>query len=427
MRGTNRAKYLAAASACLFLLAICLGLAVPGPVTAQEKPPIKVGIVYPISGVMGTIAIPAYKAHILAMSEINAKGGLLGGRKFQWIVRDCLGKPENETRYCREMLVSEKVDILHAGFGSALGLAAAAVVQEVGNGLAFLEGGKTSKLRIEKFQPRVFVGEQEDIPEARGMAKVLCEMGPIKDIKKPKVYYLSWDYEYGRSLYKWFVPALKKYKPEAEILESWTKVGESDYTPYLSLIAAAKPDVVVTTIWGGGMPSFLKQAKAYGLWDITKLFASTEVVGVEYLREVGDLFPVATWANAMELPGIPGNEDQKRYWEAYRKMFSEDPGAFGLRNYFMTYLLAKAIEDAGTVDPDKLIPALEKAEIETQAGKVTMRKVNHQMQTGMYWGPLVPADPPYHRSMDKTKAFWLPDIDVSLTDKEILELRAKGE
>jgi len=27
----------------------------------------------------------------------------------------------------------------------------------------------------------------------------------------------------------------------------------------------------------------------------------------------------------------------------------------------MTYLLAKAIEDAGTVDPDKLIPALEKA------------------------------------------------------------------
>jgi len=35
------------------------------------------------------------------------------------------------------------------------------------------------------------------------------------------------------------------------------------------------------------MPSFLKQAKAYGLWDITKLFASTEVAGVEYLREVG--------------------------------------------------------------------------------------------------------------------------------------------
>jgi len=63
----------------MFILAgRLLGLAVPGPVIAQEKPPIKVGIVYPISGVMGTIAIPAYKAHILAMSEINAKGGLLG-------------------------------------------------------------------------------------------------------------------------------------------------------------------------------------------------------------------------------------------------------------------------------------------------------------------------------------------------------------
>lgn len=120
------------------------------------------------------------------MSEINAKGGVLGGRKFQWIVRDSLGKPENETRYCREMLVSENVDILHAGFGSSLGLAATAVVQEVGKGLAFLEGGKTSKLRIEKFNPRIFCGEQEDIPEARGMAKSSVSWGRSRTSRNPK-------------------------------------------------------------------------------------------------------------------------------------------------------------------------------------------------------------------------------------------------
>jgi len=425
MRKRKTEKFLVRERVVVMLLAIMIGVSLSTPTIAADKPPIKVGIVYPISGVMGTIAIPAYKAHILAMSEINAKGGLLGGRKFEWVVRDSLGKPENETRYCKEMLVSENVDVLHAGFGSSLGLAASAVVQDVKKGIAFLEGGKTSKLRIENFNRRIFYGEQEDIPEARGMAKVLCELGPLKDIKKPKVYFLSWDYEYGRSLYKWFVPALKKYRPDVEILESWTKVGESDYTPYLSLIAAAKPDVVVTTIWGGGIASFLKQAKAYGLWDITKLFASTEVAGVEYLREVGELFPLGTWANVMELPDLPGNEGQKKYWEAYRKMFNEDPGAFGVRNYFMTYLLAKAIEAAGSVDPEKLIPALENAEIETFLGKVTMRKVNHQMMTGMYWGPLIQANAPYQRKMEQTRALWLPDIDVSLKDNEILKLRGQ--
>lgn len=60
-----------------FLITFTWGI-YPVPVKAADKPPIKVGIVYPISGVMGTIAIPSYKAHLLAMSEINAKGGSLG-------------------------------------------------------------------------------------------------------------------------------------------------------------------------------------------------------------------------------------------------------------------------------------------------------------------------------------------------------------
>lgn len=62
MRGSKTARLLAAVSTGLFLLTLCLGLAVPGTATAQEKPPIKVGIVYPISGVMGTIAIPAVQS-----------------------------------------------------------------------------------------------------------------------------------------------------------------------------------------------------------------------------------------------------------------------------------------------------------------------------------------------------------------------------
>ena len=408
-----------------FFVIACTGWVSPSLVWAADKPPIKVGIVFPISGVMSTIALPAYKAHVLAMSEINEKGGLLGGRKFEWIVRDSMGKPENETRYCREMLVSEKVDILHAGFGSSLGLAASAVVKEAGRGLAFLEGGKTSKLRNEKFDKRVFYCEQQDVSEALGMAKALCEVGPLKDIKNPKIYFLSWDYEYGRSLFRWFVPALKKYRPGAQILESWTKVGETDYSPYLSMIASAKPDVVVTTIWGGGIPTFLKQADIYGLWDITKLFASTEVAGVEYLGEVGELFPVGTWVNVMEQPDVPGNAEQKKYWANYRKMFNGDPGAFGARNYVATYLLAKAIEDAGTLDPEKLIPALENAQINSFLGKVWMRKINHQMQTGMYWGPLLKAAPPYYRTLDKANLYWLPDSDVTFSDEEIMAIRGK--
>ena len=104
-------------------------------------------------------------------------------------------------------------------------------------------------------------------------------------------------------------------------------------------------------------------------------------------------------------------------------MHGEDPGAFGVRNYIATYFLAKAIENAKSLDPEKLIPALENTSIDTFLGKVWMRKTNHQMMTGMYWGPLIKSDPPYHRTLDKAKMYWLNDIDVSLTDDEILNIR----
>ena len=59
------------------------------------------------------------------MEQVNAKGGVLGGRKLEVISRDDGGKPEDAVRIAGELVIAEKVDLLAGGFLSNVGLALA--------------------------------------------------------------------------------------------------------------------------------------------------------------------------------------------------------------------------------------------------------------------------------------------------------------
>ena len=56
----------------------------------KSQPPIRVGILHSFTGTMAISEIPVAEAEQLAISEINASGGLLGGRKVEPILADGL-------------------------------------------------------------------------------------------------------------------------------------------------------------------------------------------------------------------------------------------------------------------------------------------------------------------------------------------------
>jgi len=47
--------------------------------------------------------------------------------------------------------------------------------------------------------------------------------------------------------------------------QTWWKVGEPDFTPYITAILNAKPEFVIVATGGGSMVPFQKAAKATGL------------------------------------------------------------------------------------------------------------------------------------------------------------------
>jgi ABC-type branched-subunit amino acid transport system substrate-binding protein len=61
----------------------------------------------------------------LALEEINAKGGVLGGRRLEFIFRDDGGTTGDATRVAEELVTRENVSMLAGTFLSNIGLAVA--------------------------------------------------------------------------------------------------------------------------------------------------------------------------------------------------------------------------------------------------------------------------------------------------------------
>jgi branched-chain amino acid transport system substrate-binding protein len=92
--------------------------------TSAQQGPIKIGELNSYSR-MAAFAVPYRNAMQLAQDEINAKGGLLGGRKIELVFRDDGGTTGDATRVAEELVTRENVAFLVGTFLSNVGLAVA--------------------------------------------------------------------------------------------------------------------------------------------------------------------------------------------------------------------------------------------------------------------------------------------------------------
>ena len=65
---------------------VAAGVLSAGTAFAQQGP-IKIGVLYPLTGGGAVYGVPAMAGHQLAIEELNAKGGIMG-RKVESIERD---------------------------------------------------------------------------------------------------------------------------------------------------------------------------------------------------------------------------------------------------------------------------------------------------------------------------------------------------
>jgi branched-chain amino acid transport system substrate-binding protein len=234
----------------------------------------------------------------------------------------------------------------------------------------------------DKLHPYVFRAAANTNTEGRSAAVFMA--------KNPwtKVYTIGPDYEYGQMVTKAFVEWIKKIKPEVEVVgQGWPKLGEADFTPFITAALAKKPDAAFFSLWGGDFVNFAKQARPYGFFEKVKVVSAGEAGSPETAIALKDDLPLGITTNAYDLFYYPDTPEHKAYVErlkAYTKQ--EYAPSWAITGYISVQFLAEAIKKAKSTDTMKVVKALEGLTINTPIGKQTMRAKDHQANRGQFWG-----------------------------------------
>jgi urea transport system substrate-binding protein len=381
-----------AVAAAVVVGATVLRLAAPG--MAADEPPIKIGILHSLSGTMAISEVSLRDVDLMAIDEINAKGGVCITKegkktchKIEPVVVDPASNWDLFAEKAKQLLLQDKVAVVF-GCWTSVSRKSVLPVFEQNNGLLFYP----VQYEGEECSDAVFytgaAPNQQAIPAVEYLMSE--EGGGYK-----KFYLLGTDYVYPRTTNKILRAMLKaKGVPEDSIREEYTPFHHQDYQQIVQKIkefAAGGKTAVISTINGDSNVPFYKEFANQGLTasDVPIMafsVAEDELRGMDTSALVGHL---ATW-NYYQSVDTPGNKAFVTHFKEYAKKNSlpdadhrvtDDPME---ASYFGVYLWKQAVEKAGTTDVGAVRKALYGMKFEAPSGSVKIDERNHHT-----WRPVL--------------------------------------
>jgi branched-chain amino acid transport system substrate-binding protein len=358
-------------------LAIVLTLVVVS-VCAAHAQTVKIGTATDLTGIGALIAKAGVTGMEVAVEELNKKGGLLG-QKVELIVRDSKLRPEIGARELKELILNEKIDLALGPVSSGVGLAMSEVAKELKVPIC-MHTSNTERMTVERGHRYIFQLVPNTFMEGTMVATRAAEK------KEWKRYVLIGpDYDYGRTVAAAFTAKMAQLRPDVEIVkEFWPKLGEPDFTSYITGILAQKPDVLYSILWGGDIVGFLKQAKPYGLFDKLPLIWLSEL---DTLRALGpDMIEGVMGHTRAPFYAIKTKEIAG-FIEKYRDKTRDFPSDWAIQAYDCVSVLAQAVEAAKSLDREKVVDVLASGrKFKTLRGDVYFRKEDHMGSVPYYAG-----------------------------------------
>ncbi len=354
--------------------AAALGLSAGWPGAVQAADAIQVGVLHSLSGTMA-ISETTLKDTVLMMVDAqNKKGGLLG-KKLEAVVVDPASNWPLFAEKARELLTKDKVDVVFGCWTSVSRKSVLPVFEEL-NGLLFYpvqyEGEESSK--------NVFytgaAPNQQAIPAVDYL---------MNDLGVERWVLAGTDYVYPRTTNKILEAYLKaKGVKKEDIMINYTPFGHSDWQSIVSDVkkfgSAGKKTAVVSTINGDANVPFYKELGNQGITAetipvVAFSVGEEELSGIDTKPLVGHL---AAW-NYFQSVKAPANEAFIEGWQTFiknPKRVTNDPMEATVIGF---NLWVKAVEKAGTTDPDKVGAAIIGLEVPNMTGGTAKMLPNHHL------------------------------------------------
>ena len=332
---------------------------------AQAADAVEVGVLFSQTGGLSIIEKSLADATLMAIEEINAKGGVLG-RTIKPIVEDGASDPKTYNEKASKLVIRDRVPTVFGSYTSASRKAVLPVFEKRRNLYfypTYYEGFECSK-------NVVYTGA---VPNQQ-----LSNFIPwiMKNLGKKKFFIVGSNYIYPREMAK-VCKILIEQNGGEWIADEYLELGHSEWGSMVKKIKDSGCDAVISNVVGDSVVAFYREFKNQGLSHGTLPICATVTSEIE-IAAMGAEFAAGSFTSFPYFQAIDTDENQA-FVERYRK-FVQDPKAVTHHalesSYFQVYLWAQALEKAGDPSPAAIREAVKGQEFAAPNGQVKVDAEN---------------------------------------------------
>ena len=313
-------------------LALAMG---SGAALAQDKPAeLKIGISTFTSGAASVFGVPAKAAAELLIEDMNKAGGIAGVKITPIFIDEGIGGDKLLSEY-RRLVQEQGVRTMFSAISSGNCNIVAPVAEDLKVLNVMWDCGTEKILEGKRYK---YVVRTQANATTEMVATVLYLMKVRPDFKTVAV--VNQDYAWGRDSWEIFLNTLKVFKPDVRVVaEMFPKLGASDFSTEISRLQALRPDVVLSTSWGGDLDTFVRQAGQRGLFKQGGTFVMPLIESS--LERLGDAVPEGIIAGARgdHYWAHPETKDDPKHKDFVAR-FKARTGAYPI---YPTYHMAQAL------------------------------------------------------------------------------------
>jgi branched-chain amino acid transport system substrate-binding protein len=385
---------------------------------AKAAEPYNLGVALGLTGTGALYSADQIEGIKLAVEEINAKGGFLGRNKIELFIRDTQTKPDVGVREVKDLILRDKIRAVINDYSSAVALAVKPIAQEykVLHIAAISNSENITKINP---SPYTFQVVPNTYMQAKASAVAVAKMANQKGWKE--YITIGSDYEWGRSTQEEAVKVLKELAPNLTLKkEFWPRLGETQFTSYITAIMAMKPDFVFGILASNDNVAWVEQAKTYGFFEKIpypgSLFSVTELILQAKTLPRGLIaLTRAPFFAHMDNPMMVD------FVKNYRAKYNKYPSDWAVLGYDAVYALKQGVEKAKTIDTEKVKDSMKGLTVNLTRGKLAFRAIDNQLSCSSYVGTITD-DPRYPFPIYKD-IIEVKGSESERPEREILEAR----
>ena len=359
-------------------LAIVAGLALAA---SSAYAQVKIAYIDPLSGPFANVGEAGLKGFKEAAEIlVNQKGGIKG-QKLEFVGFDNKGSPQ-ESQIQLKAAIDQGFRYITQGNGSG---AAHALIDAVNKWNARNPDKTVLFFNYAAVDPTL-TNEKCSFWHFRFDANSEMKMEAITnflegDKKMKKVFIIGQDYAHGHQVAKYAKEMLAKKRKDVKIVgDDLHPIGRvKDFAPYIAKIKASGADTVITGNWGNDLSLLIKAAKDAGLKARFFTYYAGGLGTPQAMGASGEgkVLQLTEWH--MNVP----TKDTEKFALDFNKKY---PGVwfYYLRVNNMVQMVAKAMNEAKSLDPKEVALALEDMRFKVDTGEVWMRKSDHQAMQPLY-------------------------------------------